>query len=254
MKRLTRILLKLTLLFAVIGAACCIAGFCLGFEREELADAVGRMKMGNGIFSGKTKNVSETYTDIEALKIELGAVNCRILPSEDENWKVVGENVPSEFEVKAGGGTLKISGNTHYFPGPGFIGKKGAEMRLYVPKTAVLQSVDLEVGAGEITMDNGSVVSCKKLALDCGAGSCALNLDLFGNADVECGVGKIVLNLSGEESEFDYAVECGIGSVQIGDTEYSGFGTDKKITNRAKKKIDAQCGIGSIRIGFTGSN
>ena len=71
---------------------------------------------------------------------------------------------------------------------------------------------------------------------------------------MECGVGKIVLNLSGEESKFDYAVECGIGSVQIGDTEYSGFGTDKKITNRAKKKIDAQCGIGSIRIGFTGSN
>ena len=40
MKRSTRILLKITLLFAVVGAAFGIAGFCLGFERDQLSDCL----------------------------------------------------------------------------------------------------------------------------------------------------------------------------------------------------------------------
>ena len=252
MKRSTRILLKITLLFAVVGAAFCIAGFCLGFERDQLSEALGKVRSGNTFLSGKTKKFSEAYTDIDTLKLEIETVSCRILPSTDETWKVAGENVPSDFEVKAGGGTLKISGNTHRFWGFGFGGNSKAGIEIYVPKNAKLKDIDLDIGAGEVAMENGSLISCEKLALDVGAGSCTLNLDLSKDADVECGVGEIALNLKGKESDFDYAVECGIGSVQIGDTEYSGLGTDKKITNSAKKKIDAQCGVGSISIDFEG--
>lgn len=252
MKRSTRILLKITLLFAVVGAAFGIAGFCLGFERDQLSEALGKVRGRNTFFSGKTKKFSETYTDIDALKLEIGAVSCRILSSDDGTWKVAGEEVPSDFETKAGGGTLKISGNTHRFWGFGFGGNSGAGIEIYVPKNAKLKDMDLDIGAGEVVMENGSLISCEKLALDVGAGSCTLNLDLSKDADVECGVGEIVLNLQGIESDFDYAVECGIGSVQIGDTEYSGLGTDKKISNKSKKKIGAQCGIGSISIDFEG--
>lgn len=253
MRRSTRILLKITLLFAVIGAAFCIAGFCLGFERDQLSEALGKVRGGNAFFSGKTKNFSEVYTDIDALKLEIGAASCRILPSDDENWKIVGEAVPSDFEVKAGGGTLKISGNTNRFWGFGLGESGGSGIEIYVPKNAKLKEIDLDVGAGEVAMEDGSLISCKKLTLDVGAGSCTLNVDLSGDADVECGVGEIVLNLQGKESDFDYAVECGIGSVQIGDAEYSGLGTDKTISNKSKKKIDAQCGVGSISIDFDGS-
>ena len=253
MRRSTRILLKITLLFAVIGAAFCIAGFCLGFERDQLSDALGKVRGGNAFFSGKTKNFSEAYTDIDTLKLEIGAASCRILPSDDGKWKVVGEDVPSDFEVKAGGGTLKISGNTHHFWGFGFGGSGGAGIEIYIPENAKLKETDLDIGAGEVAMENGSLISCEKLALDVGAGSCTLNLDLSKDAEVECGIGEIALNLQGKESDFDYEVECGIGSVQIGDMEYSGFGTDKKITNRSKKKIDVQCGVGSISIDFEGS-
>lgn len=248
MRRSTKILLKITLLFAVIGAAFGIAGFCLGFERDQLSEALGKVRGGNAFFSGKTKNFSEAYTDIDTVKLETGAASCRILPSDDGTWKVAGEDVPSDFEVKAGGGTLKISGNTHRFLG--FGGSGGAGIEIYIPKDAKLKDMDMDIGAGKVAMENGSLISCEKLTLDVGAGSCTLNLDLSKDADVECGVGEIVLNLQGKESDFDYAVECGIGSVQIGDTEYSGLGTDKTISNRSKKKIDAQCGVGSIAIDF----
>ena len=83
MKRSTRILLKITLLFAVVGAAFGIAGFCLGFERNQLSEALGKVRGGNTFLSGKTKKISETYTDIDALKLEIGAVSCRILSSDD---------------------------------------------------------------------------------------------------------------------------------------------------------------------------
>ena len=105
MKRSTRILLKITLLFAVVGAAFGIAGFCLGFERDQLSEALGKVRGRNTFFSGKTKKISETYTDIDALKLEIGAVSCRILSSDDGTWKVAGEEVPSDFETTAGGGT-----------------------------------------------------------------------------------------------------------------------------------------------------
>ena len=118
-----------------------------------------------------------------------------------------------------------------------------------------LQAEDfsLEVGAGEFS--SCGVVTAKSCALQVGAGT--LDIDMLDTPDLsaDCGTGEISLIMAGKEKDYDYELTCGIGEIDLGDSEYSGFGIEKTISNDgASRNMVLECGMGEIDVEFDGED
>lgn len=73
------------------------------------------------------------------------------------------------------------------------------------------------------------------------------------NAD--CGAGEIDMVVTGKEKDYNYDLSCGMGEINLEDSEYSGIGIEKNISNEgARKDMVLECGMGEIDVEFTGEN
>ena len=114
-----------------------------------------------------------------------------------------------------------------------------------------LQAEDfsLEAGAGEFS--SCGTITAKNCDLQVGAGT--LDIDMLDTLDLsaECGTGEISLIMAGKEKDYDYELTCGIGEIDLGDSEYSGFGIEKTISNDgASRSMVLECGMGEIDVEF----
>ena len=92
---------------------------------------------------------------------------------------------------------------------------------------------DLQVGAGTIDIDQ---LDIQKLNADCGAG-------------------EIDMVVTGKEKDYNYDLSCGMGEINLEDSEYSGIGIEKNISNEgARKDMVLECGMGEIDVEFTGES
>lgn len=108
--------------------------------------------------------------------------------------------------------------------------------------------LNLDLGAGSAQLRG---IEAAALSAECGAGELLLERVTAQDVDIDSGVGRIALEMTGKKEYYNYNVECGIGQVQIGDTSYSGLGTEKSIDNGADWNMDIECGIGEVDVSFT---
>ena len=261
MKKATKILLSAALGFFILGFAFCIVSLCLGFRPIQLAEAVNSGKLTIAGPSGWTENAAkmvsgvteekvdfeETYSGIEKLDLEIGAAECRIIPCDGDVWTVKGSSLPSGFTCRKNKEKLKIDCSGYSWR-LWNTGTGGGSVEIYVPKSELLEEVEISAGAGEIRTDG--FIRCRKLDLDCGVGSCDISADIGKKAEIKGGVGEIRLVLAGKEADFDYDISCGIGEITIGSSHYSALGGDHKTDNGSGKGIKVECGVGSVTIDF----
>ena len=115
------------------------------------------------------------------------------------------------------------------------------------------ENFSLEAGAGEFS--SCGTITAKSCALQVGAGT--LDIDMLDTPDLsaECGTGEISLTMAGKEKDYDYELTCGIGEIDLGDSEYSGFGIEKTISNDgASRSMVLECGMGEIDVEFDGED
>lgn len=103
----------------------------------------------------------------------------------------------------------------------------------------VVDSTSIEGGAGQISILNGEI---NNLELDMGVGELSLSSKITGNSEIDAGVGKIKLNLMG--TDYKIKVDKGVGSATINGESvktntYYGVGNNI---------IDIDGGVGSIQI------
>lgn len=262
MKKTTKFLLMAAFSFFIVGAAFGVVSICLGFRPDEFRAAAedGRLRFpGSAKWTGNIRgwvsdlttdcyDFEETYTDVEALDLEVGAADCRLILYEGDTWKVAGYQVPSRFKCRQSGKTLKIDCSKN---GWGFLnfGMTNTELAIYIPRSQALRTVKLDVGVGSLETEDG-VLKCDKLELDCGVGECTVRADIGQKGDIDGGVGNITLTLIGKEQDFNYDIDYGVGSVEVGKSSYSGLGGDRKIDNDADRDLEIDCGVGNIVIDF----
>ena len=117
-----------------------------------------------------------------------------------------------------------------------------------VSGTIYADEFSVTVGAGEFT-GNGDITA-RECDIEVGAGEISLSkLDAY-NISGECGMGSMKLGLKGKETDYDYRLECGIGEISIGNSEYSGLGTEKSINNGTDRILELECGMGEITVTF----
>ena len=149
--------------------------------------------------------------------------------------------------------------------------KKAKDRRIVVscPSGMEFRKIDIEVDAGAVSVENGLKVHELSVAVDAGVfsntDSVAASeveaevgtgtLDFYGldaeNIQADCGLGTMNLEVAGEQADYSCSLSCGAGKVKIGDEEYSGLGTVKKIDNaEASRKMKIDCGLGTVCVNF----
>ena len=113
-----------------------------------------------------------------------------------------------------------------------------------------VQDFSVEVGAGEFCgYGNITAVNCD---LQVGAGTIDIDQIDVQNLNADCGAGEIDMVVTGKEKDYNYDLTCGMGEIELEDSEYSGLGIEKTISNEgAKKEMVLECGMGEIDVEFT---
>lgn len=239
------------------------------------------------IVSGDITNMRVSDTEhVTRLKVENGSVNLRLQVSADGQFHVEGNDAPS-FQCYTSGDTLYLKSRTYTFFTFFSFGssEKENEIVLYVPQGYRFEEADFEVGggvisveelyaeqvrmeagAGEISVDRmeadtlrvevgaGEVnirqTNVRKADLDVGVGELRFSGRITEDMDAKCAVGQMRFDLEEAENAHNYVVECAIGSVQIGNSSYSGLSTGRNINNGQTYTYTLNCSIGEIDMNF----
>ena len=116
-----------------------------------------------------------------------------------------------------------------------------------------VQELSVEVGAGEFSgYGNITAAYCD---LQVGAGTIDIDQLDIQKLNADCSAGEIDMVVTGKEKDYNYDLSCGMGEINLEDSEYSGIGIEKNISNEgAKKDMVLECGMGEIDVEFTGES
>ena len=116
-----------------------------------------------------------------------------------------------------------------------------------------VQELSVEVGAGEFSgYGNITAANCD---LQVGAGTIDIDQIDVQKLNADCGAGEIDMVVTGKEKDYNYDLSCGMGEINLEDSEYSGLGIEKNISNEgARKDMVLECGMGEIDVEFTGES
>lgn len=169
------------------------------------------------------KTISENNIDeISSLKLDLKSSNLQIKTG--EKFEVKTNNPSTEYTNT--NGNIKIQDNNAKWH---FGNNELATIIIYLPENKILEEITMNIGAGTISSDTLEV---QNLSLDLGAGNITIeNLIVSKNAKINGGAGNININ-SGKISNVD--LDLGIGETNI------------KADITGKSKIDT--GIGTLNL------
>lgn len=267
MKKSTRILLILSLVFAVCGAAFGIVSACAGFQitdfqeayengelqiampkrwKEDLQKAVKQVRFSDSGFSG-------SYKEIDNLELDIGIADCTIIPTASEEWHVSGYGLPASFFCRQDGNTLEVGNRKGFglsileaiFPV-----REDARLEIQIPAHQIAEKIKIDSGVGDLEMTDG-VIRCEEMEIDSGVGDSRIRADITDRLEIDGGVGNLDITLFGEEEDFDYDIDGGVGTVQIGQDKYYEMGSDTKLDNDAKKEVRIDSGVGDVTVRFT---
>ena len=116
-----------------------------------------------------------------------------------------------------------------------------------------VQELSVEVGAGEFSgYGNITAAYCD---LQVGDGTIDIDQIDVQKLNADCGAGEIDMVVTGKEKDYNYELSCGMGEIDLENSEYSGLGIEKTISNEgAQKDMVLECGMGEIDVEFTGES
>lgn len=224
--------------------------------------------------SDDTEDVAsgEAFSDVENLKLDVGACEVRIKTGTDDKIYVDDSKMKKENAVQKtlsdDGKTLEITTKMNSSFSFKDLRRVKGTLVIYLPEDYKFNQVEMEYGASAVDINE---LNAKSLKLQIGASSCTIkdadveelkaetgagSLDFYGavekNADLNCGAGSVTLDLEGEEEDYNYEVTSSVGSVEIGnDIDLGGLISEKySIDNGSGSAIQVSNGAGSVEIRF----
>lgn len=234
------------------------------------------------IIQGDAKEYS-LGSDVKSLEIEIGGYYFKTAASSDDSFYLSTENA-EKFQCYVESGVLRLKAVNPNIIHFGSTNRKS--ITLYIPEGQYFGKVELELGAGQATLENldagqvslevgaGQVIAQNirvgELGISVGAGQMKLSgmqVDVLDaevgmgelvcdgsiqrSASLECGMGNIELTLAGKQQDFNYQLEMAAGNLTLGASSYSGLAQERDIQNGADKNIEIECAMGNVTILFS---
>lgn len=124
----------------------------------------------------------EQVREVNKLKIDMKYASTYITKTNNPDITIETREIDTNLDVTLINGTLKIKEDDNWS-----WNKKIGTIQIYLPETMFLSELDIETGAGKLTMDD---VYAKKLNLHHGAGTLEISNSEFTKAEIQTGAGK----------------------------------------------------------------
>lgn len=275
MKTAAKVTLITGLSLILVGFVLFIVAVAAGISPQNAFDLLENRRTGSYTGQNSGKDIAEQIIaseseNIAMLSFDFDAADVRITGSAGNVFTIQADERVYTAAVK--NGTLHIATREHWFrqfPFGSGTGREAAVLHITVPAGYRFDRIDIQSGAGRISMDapvsciTGSISigagSCdiseltvtKKLNIDCGMGSIDLNGKISGTTEIQCGMGEINLCTTGQPEDYAYTAEVGMGSIQINDTRISGISGKTVSPYAAKNMFDITCGMGSVTVSIS---
>ena len=268
MKKFTKVMLIIAGVLASVGVICMVVAFGMGLTTNHFIKMIqdGRFSFDAGDFhisydddwkddfEGETlgtENEDGESVDGEIreacanIDLKFGAGILEISYADVDYIQVKQTNVP-ELKVSVKNDTLVIRDETNIHVD--IDGVEDRRLTILIPREMEFEDVELQIGASKADISN---ICAKDFELEVGAGQANIADLKVEKLDVKAGVGQVNIEVNGVQSEYNYRVECGIGHVVVGNSSYSGLGSEDNVKfEGATKEINVECGIGEVRIEF----
>jgi hypothetical protein len=269
MKKFTKRCLMTALVIFIIGCVFCIFGFVLGgFSTEPWTTGWEMTNLVNGDDGEMLSTVAEEQLDLTAetlknIDVEIGACGLVMHETDEDHVGIaVTGNDSTLFGNKIryrveNGDTLVVERTASAWDGwRSFLRKKDrsdAVVHLDLPKNVSLETVDIEFGAGEMTVAD---LSADYIDIECGAGACTVDSLQAEVLSLSVGAGQADIgSLKANECE----LEVGVGELVVRDAEITGnLDIDVGLGNAevggsVTGDMEADCGMGNLTMALTGS-
>lgn len=290
MKKFSKIVLGTAAVFGVLGCGFTVAGAAMGasveemkYEGSNMQKAVNRMVRmvdhwdedddwdddwddddwdeKQAVPSGDSGTYE--FDSISSMDIELNYDELILRESEDRKITVtVNGDAADRVRVSTEGSELQIENKDDYRPEERTVtitypaGTEFTEVSIDIDKGTAALEDDLKAGefsvsVGAGTLENYGIVTAGQTDIEVGVGTLEL-ADLDADyIEAECGVGMMSLDVAGRKEDYNYRISCGVGSVLLGEDEFTGLGSTKKVDNNgASRKMQLECGMGTLEVDF----
>lgn len=290
MKKFSKVVLGTAAVFGVLGCGFTVAGAAMGasveemkYEGSNMQKAVNRMVRmvdhwdedddwdddwddddwdeKQAVPSGDRGTYE--FDSISSMDIELNYDELILRESEDRKITVtVDGDAADRVRVSTEGSELQIENKDDYRPEERTVtitypaGTEFTEVSIDIDKGTAALEDDLKAGefsvsVGAGTLENYGIVTAGQTDIEVGVGTVELT-DLDADyIEAECGVGMMSLDVAGRKEDYNYRISCGVGSVLLGEDEFTGLGSTKKVDNNgASRKMQLECGMGTLEVDF----
>jgi len=209
----------------------------------------------------KNTDLTETYTNVKSLVMEIGASNIEV--RESNEFKIDANHISKKgFKSYVSDGTWYIKENSS----PAFLNFFGDDTTIiiYLPKDFISEKLKIDIGAANFNADKLAAnkadikvgaanlkvneLITEDIDIECGVGNVEINGKIQNNARIKCGVGNVTLNLLGNEKNYNYDFNVGLGSIVLNNNNFSGI-TEKVIDNEAiDREFKVEVGVGKVGI------
>lgn len=118
--------------------------------------------------------------------------------------------------------------------------------RLEAERFDVAELLDIEIGAGEVIVDDGTF---GKVKIDCAMGNVELSGKLNGDLTGSCSMGNIEIELDGDEEDYNYDLSCSMGELTVNGRTRAAFdGTHTEKNENAIGTISIDCSMGNVEL------
>lgn len=268
MKKGTKGMLIAAGAFAVAGIGFCIGGISVAAVETggNVFDQAGQLLQDNdyplaGLIHWGNAQYHSSDIDWDALDgntvdmdfasdLEISLKYDELLIQEYDGDKIrvnVANDAKNDVVVKETSGKITItdtrSGNV----------KKKKQIKVIVPSGKDFDTISLGVDMG--TIDLECDLKVQELSVEVGAGTIDIDQLDIQKLNADCSAGEIDMVVTGKEKDYNYDLSCGMGEINLEDSEYSGIGIEKNISNEgARKDMVLECGMGEIDVEFTGES
>ena len=219
------------------------------------------------------ENLKELPVTSNALILDVEVGSASIIIKQGERLRVETNN--KYIRLEENGDRLSITEKKH-----NWVGNKNSELVIYIPEnytfddvnfetgagridiySLTTKSLDFDLGAGEVIIDNLDVAneasieggagkvsilngSMNNLELDMGVGEVSITSKITGNSNINAGVGKMVLKLL--DSDYKIKIDKGIGNATVNNEKV----VDSSYYGSGKNIIDIDGGVGNIEVSY----
>ena len=281
MKKFSKIVLGTAAVFGVLGCGFTVAGAAMGASVEDLKYEGSSMQKAvnsmvriadhwdedddwderQAVPSGD--NGTYEFDSISSMDIELNYDELILRESEDQKITVtVDGDAVNSVRVSTEGSELQIENKDNHRPEERTVtvtypaGTEFTEVSIDIDAGTAALEDDLKAGefsvsVGAGTLENYGIVTAGQTDIEVGVGTVELT-DLDADyIEAECGVGMMSLDVAGRKEDYNYRISCGMGSVLLGEDEFTGLGSTKKVDNNsASRKMQLECGMGTLEVDF----